>query len=354
MLNQAPTQASTGNALDASQRRAGFTLVELLVATAAMAFVLIYTLGTFTANRNTYVVIENISEAHQNTLAISTLVERDIRNAGYMVPPAAAACGRDFQNAPDILFVSDSDAIRTAENLPISIAGEELAATIGTIPGAWGSPQAMNLSNVIIDQEATYDTDLTPGNDSDFRINAGAIFTDLDDPSKGVACGIVTAVNLGADQITVSLSSNSPWAGTSGTGNNGNWAVIPAHVYRINGNALERDGVVMARNVEDFQLAWFYDLDDDGQVDAGEDIGSGGAEPNLDTSDIGGGGTRADPALLRELRFNLVLRTAEDDPTNPTGAGTGQATENQTAAPGADGRRRRLHTATIRLRNISS
>lgn len=328
------TAASTRGA-----RRAGFTLIELLVATAAMAFVLVYSLGTFTANRNAYVVIENVSEAHQNIMAIASMIERDLRNAGYAVPAEAAACGVDSTTAPDMLFVSDADAIRTADNLPAALAGERLSAsrTVGLPPGA------VTVDDVVIDDDPTYDVDGTPGAESDFREDAGYIMVDLDDPTR-VHCGFVTTVNAGANQITVTSETPAP-AGA------GNWVVVPAHVYRINGGALERDGVVMARNVEDFQLAWFYDLDDDGQVDANEDFGSGGGEPDLDNP---GWATIPDTALLREVRFNLVLRTADSDPNSPTSAGTGQPRENQTNAPGPDGRRRRVHTATIRLRNVLS
>ncbi|MEM7412967.1 MAG: PilW family protein [Myxococcota bacterium] len=332
--------------LSHSSQRRGFTLVELLIAIAAMGFVLVYTLGTFTANRNTYVVIENVSEAHQNTLAIASLVERDIRNAGYMVPPGAAACGVDLAAAPDTLFVSDSDAIRTADTLPSELAGGSNNIALSTIPGSWSGPQNINLGELAVDDQVTYDTDATVGADSDFQVNGGVIFTDLDNPDRGVHCGIVTAVDTANDRITVNKLS----PGTPAT--SGNWAFVPAHVYRINGNALERNGVVMARNVEDLQLAWFYDLDEDGQVDANEDLGAGGTEPNYTADDIGGGGTNADPALLREIRFNLIVRTAENDPTNTTSAGTGQVRENRVNPPGPDGRRRRVHTATIRLRNL--
>lgn len=318
--------------------RAGFTLLELLVATAAMAIVLVYTLGTFTANRNTYVVIENVSEAHQNLMAIGSLVERDLRNAGYAVPAEAAACGVDSTTAPDMLFVSDTDVIRTAENLPASLAGTRLSASRVTgLP-----PGTITLDDVIIDQQATYDTDGTPGPDSDFREDGGYILVNLDDP-KRVYCGRITDVNAGAKQITVTADSGTP----SGAGN---WVFVPAHVYRINAGALERDGVVLARDVEDLQLAWFYDLDDDGQIDANEDFGSGGGEPDLDTA---GWGTITDTSLLREVRFDLVVRTAEADPTDPS-AGVGQPRENRTNVPGPDGRRRRVHTATIRLRNVVS
>lgn len=318
---------------------AGFTMVELLIALIAMGFVLTYSLGTFSMNRNTYVVIENVSEAHQNALALAGLIERDIRNAGFMVPKATAACGSDSTTAPDLLFVSDTDAIRTVDNLPGEIAGNELRAT-GNIVAGW--PQTITLDDLTIDAQDTYDTDATPGADSDFQQGGGVIFTDLDDPTKGVYCGIITNVAPATEAITVALSSPAP-ATTSG-----NWGFVPAHVYAITGGALERDGSLLASNVEDLQIAWFYDLDDDGQLDAGEDFGSGGAEPDLDASAL------ADPGLLREIRWNVVLRTADVDPNAPTSAGTGQARENQTNPPGTDGRRRRVHTATIRLRNLSS
>lgn len=320
-------------------RRAGFTLIELLVATAAMALVLVYSLGTFTANRNAYVVIENVSEAHQNIMAIASMIERDLRNAGYAVPAEAAACGVDSDTAPDMLFVSDADAIRTPDNLPATLAGERLYASQSTgLP-----PGTMTLDDVVIDGDPTYDVDGTPGPESDFREEGGYIMVDLDNPTR-VHCGFVTTVNAGANQITVTAETTAP-AGV------GNWVVVPAHVYRIAGTALQRNGVVMARNVEDLQLAWFYDLDDDGQVDVDEDFGSGGGEPDLDNT---GWATIPDTALLREVRFNLVARTADEDPNKPDTAGRGQARENQTNAPGADGRRRRVHTATIRLRNVLS
>ncbi len=327
-----------------AHRASGFTLLELLIATAAMAFVMIYTLGTFTANRNTYVVIEGVSEAHQNNMAIAGLIERDLRTAGYMVLPAAAACGVDNTTGPDMLFVSDADAIDYADDLPIALAGQDIGATLsGSLPTSWNAAgETLNLDDVTVDGTPSYDADPgVAGVDSDFRVNAGAIIADANDPSHGVYCGVVANVDASGNRIDVVLSSPPPSTGT------GSWVVVPATVYSISGNALTRNGVVLARDVEDLQVAWFYDLDDDGEVDANEDFGSGGSEPDLDASAL------SDPGLLREVRFDLVVRTADDDPTDAT-VGAGQARENRTGAPGPDGRRRRVHQSTIRLRNLAS
>jgi prepilin-type N-terminal cleavage/methylation domain-containing protein len=322
----------------------GFTLVELMIAMAAMAIVLVYTLGTFTANRDTYVVIDNVSEAHQNTLAIAALIERDVRNAGYMVPAAGAACGLDRTNGPDILLVSDAEAIRTADALPAALAKGDLRTKVqSAFPATWTGTLSVTLDKLSIDDQATYDTDATVGPDSDFRPDGGVIFFDDANPSRGVGCGIVTAVDTGAKQISFTPVS------APGLGAGGAWYAVPAHVYQITGNVLRRDGILMARNVEDLQVAWFYDDNDNGQVDAGEYVGGAGTQ--LVTSALP---NAADPNELREIRFDLVVRTAEDDPANPTHAGIGQATENQTVVPPADGRRRRVTQTTVRLRNLVS
>ena len=53
---------------------------------------------------------------------------------------------------------------------------------------------------------------------------------------------------------------------------------------------------------------------------------------------------------LREIRFNLVLRTRAEDPLYESGYM--QATENRAALGAPDGFRRRLLTTTVRPRNI--
>ena len=325
---------------------AGFTLVEVFIAAAAMLLVLVYTLNTFTVNRNTYVVIESVSEAHQNSIAISSLIERDLRNAGYMVPNGAAACGVDATNGPDALFVSDGDAILDADDpaLTASFAAGNLAATPSTALVDAGVDEVLTVDNVTIDGVDTYDTDATPGPDSDFRVGGGAILINLQDPTEGVYCGRVIDVAAVANQVTINLISST--AGVPLAVNNG-WGLVPAHIYEITADTLTRDGSVLARNVEDLQLAWFYDLNENGQVDANEDFGSGGAEPDLTPHSL------PDPALLREVRLNLVVRTAAGDPNDLQNAGIGQARENRVNPPPADDRRRRVHTATIRLRNVN-
>jgi hypothetical protein len=105
--------------------------------------------------------------------------------------------------------------------------------------------------------------------------------------------------------------------------------------------------VVIVDQVEDFQLAWFFDRDGDLLVTPGEYLadGEGGADAYDPAAEDG--------SLLREVRLNLVIRTRDEDPNTTWQEGIGQAFENRdpdTVAP-TDGARRRVHSATVRIRN---
>jgi prepilin-type N-terminal cleavage/methylation domain-containing protein len=328
------------------RRSAGFTLIELMVSLAAMFIIVGYLMGTFTFQHQTYVVVDQVSEAQQNTRAIAALLERDVRNAGYMVPPAGATCGIDNDDSPDIFFVSDADAIRPIDELGAVLAGQKLGTSQFSRTGT-GSV-VFTVNDVVIDGEATYDTDGNGSSDSDFQINGGAILVDTANLDRGVLCGTVTGISATLpQQLTVNFS---PGAETlAGLASNAEQIVlIPAHVYSVtsdNPPELHRNGQLLAKDVEDLQMAWFFDTDLDGQTDAAEYRGES-ASNSYDSEAQNGN-------ELREVRVNLVLRTRDDDPRNPNATGTGQGTENRvTAIPGDDGRRRRIHTGTVRVRNV--
>ena len=312
-----------------------------MVASAIMAIVMIYVMSSFTTQRDTYEVVDQVSEAQQNTRAIAGLIERDLRSAGYMVPAEAAACGRDSNSAADMLFVSDWNAIAPADQLSSSLHSQELGSEVVGTPGT-GSSVSISVDDVIIDGTASY---TASGTNSDFQVGGGAILVDVNNPGRGCATGIVSSV---PDSTTVVV--DMPDALGTTISEVPDLRLIPAILYRVftpSGSTipeLQRNAVTFARNVEDLQLAWFYDDDNDGQVDTAEYRGAVGS--TYDPSAVDG-------SELRELRFNLVVRTGDNDPRNPDSAGRGQARENRVNnVPGDDGRRRRVHTSTIRLRNV--
>lgn len=331
---------------EAERRSVGFSLVEVLVALGLLSVVLLFVFSTFSYQNATHHVVDQVSEIQQNARAIARLMERDIRNAGYLVPRAGATCGVDATTAPDILFVSDAEAILPADQLPLELAGEDLGGETNNDPNTTGAATIV-VDDTVIDGTATYDVDADGTNDSDFRVGGGAILVDRGNPERGIGCGLVTNVNPTAKSVSVNMLAVHNTAATAAK----DLFLVPAHVYRIvtsggNPPRLERDGEMLAKDVEDLQVAYFFDDDDDGVIDGGE--------------------TRADSATaysnsainglnLREIRLNLVLATRTADSRNPDDAGIGQARENRTAvsAPGVDGKHRRVHTATVRLRNLT-
>jgi len=329
---------------DRQRRSAGFSLLELTIAVGITFLIVFFTLATFTYQHQTYINVEQISATQQNGRAIASLIERDIRNAGYLVPVAAAACGVDSNAASDRLYLSDADAIRNIDQLTSTQSSGDLGADVLNLTS--GTPDVAQVDDVVIDGQPSYDTDGNGTTDSDFQVSGGAILIDTANPDRGVRCGTITAVNTSAPQsVSLNFVNNFGAAATIAE----NLKLIPANVYLQTSGpppTMRRNGRLVATDVEDLQVAWFYDDDGDGQVDAGEYRGDSAVD--YDPSVVDG-------ANLREIRFNLILRTASDDPQRPSNAGTGQGTENRgTNIAGDDGRRRRLHTTTVRLLNIQT
>ena len=317
-----------------------------MVASTMMFIVVGYAMGTFTFQHQTYVMVDQVSEAQQNSRAIASLLERDARNAGYLVPTPGATCGIDNTGAPDVLFLSDSEAIRPPDELGATLAAQVLSSEVATISS--GSPDTITVDDLVIDGQATYDTDSDNTADSDYQIGGGVILVDVANPDLGVLCGTITAIGLTSPPTLSANLTAATWTGTPA--NPTDIRAIPAHVYQLTGSnppALRRNGVLLAKDVEDLQVAWFLDADGDNEVEGTEYAG----DASTNTYDPQG----QDGSELRELRINLVSRTRASDPRNPTNAGRGQGTENRDSnVAGADGRRRRVHTATIRLRNLPS
>ncbi len=315
-----------------SHRRGGFTLIELMIASLMMGILTVYMLQSFSVNQRNYVMLDQTVETQQNLRAIGDLIGRDIRHAGFMVPAGAGVCGVDLQNAPDLLYISDADALD-----PTGKMDADMGAGFGGNNVASG---VLNLDPVLEEPDQPfYDTDADGVMDSDFQIGGGVIVVDKLNPARGAACGRVTNVSPGTNQITIALTT-----GPLGpTGAATDLVAVPAHEYQLNAQQmLLRDGLILAQGVEDLQVAYFFDDNNDNLVDPGDYrgvLGNNYLASALDGSD------------LREMRVNIVVRTRAQD-VNFT-QGQFQTTENRAAVAGNDGFRRRVYTSTALLRNIA-
>jgi prepilin-type N-terminal cleavage/methylation domain-containing protein len=315
----------------------GFTIIEFMVAVALLSVLMIGVTSSFTFQQQTYVVVDQVAEAKQNVRVIADLIEREVRNAGYMAPLTATVCGADETNSPDKLYVSDYSQIVAMNALPAELLTQPLGKVVQN-PTVAISAGSRTLFVEDLDLDGI-------GGGPDFSVGAGLILADRNAASTGVACGTITnigAVAGGNVPITVTLEN-----GTGGLAPGAELVAIPAIVYDVNGNTLRRNQVTLVNQVDDFQVAWFYDLNDDQTVDPGEykADGQGGAD-DYEAENL-------DATLLREVRINVVVRTRDEDPNTSWRRGIGQATENRTAGSVApvDGARRRTHTSTVRLRN---
>lgn len=327
------------------ERRSGFTLVELMVTTVIMGVILIYVFGTMVTSQRKAQVIDQIIETQQNSRVIAELLEWDLRHAGFMVPEAAALCAIDNVNAPDVLWVSDSEAINPA--------GSELDPSLGAfIQGAplnvVAGTQLLTVDNLVLEKAtptAAYDNDGNGTLDTDFQANAGVIVADQNNPSRGAACGTVSQVLPGANQLRIFIETG-PLAPVPVGGDTPSLKVVPARRYFVDANQqLFRDFYLIASDVEDLQFAYFFDADEDNVIDlapVSEYRGDGDGADYVANAN--------DNSKLREVRLNVVLRTRL--PENENTQGRFQATENRLAVAGADGFKRRVQTSTVRLRNV--
>jgi hypothetical protein len=289
-------------------------------------------------------VTDQVVETQQNLRAVAWLLERDARMTGFMVPEPAALCALDNTNAPDMLWFTDADAVDPDDQSRPALGVDASGYTAGT------GIKAISVDSLILDETSPgvggfYDLDGDGVPESDFQVDGGAILVDLDDPARGSACGVVTSIAGGVVRVDFETSIPAPPASDR-------VILVPAHVYQIDlagpEPVLQRNGQLLATGVEDLQLSFFFDVDRDGRLDdellaTGELPGGPGNAPVYGSDDW-------DNRDLREVRINLVMRTRDAERENVNGQF--QATENRVAPGGNDGFRRRVHTSTVKLRNV--
>jgi len=316
-------------------RRAGFTLMELIVSVAVLAILSVYLADMFARQSRAYAVVDDVTEAQQSLRAISHMIEREVRTTGFMVPEAAALCGTDNTNTSDILFVSDGDPLVTGTT-------NMLGATVDSGFGGGGGTDNISLNSVVVDGNAFYDPNETGVADSDFQENGGVIVVDRNNPARGSSCGVVTGVNTAANTISVDFTiGGQPLAGAAGPED---LVAVPAHVYQVNANSqLVRDGMILADGVEDLQFSAFFDRNDNDTIEVNLEYFGHEAGPAY----VSG---QRDNSELREVRVSFVVRTRLPDPDFNTGEF--QPTENRVAPAGNDGFRRRVYTTIVRPRNV--
>lgn len=355
-------------------RQLAFSLIEVMVSMVILVLITLYMTDLLLRQSRTYTVVDQVAEIQQNVRAISDLLEREMRTTGFMTEEAGVVCAVDLLNAPDILVVTDPAVFD-----PTDQNASDMAVDISELEYAGVATDTFNVAT-LVDTTAFYDIDSNGTPDSDFfdvqpaaaapwpqGQSGGVIIYDRNDPTAGTACGRVVRGSLTAAQIQVDYTFGLPGATYAPvalpTVGADLW-MVPAVVYQVDQGGLLavppatsqllRNGLVIAEDVEDMQLALWFDADTDGTQDNGEYWGSAPADPLTGGAYVS---TARDHREVREIRVNLMLRTRQQDPnvtaTTATPQGQFQNLENRnTAAPARDAFVRRIQTLTIRPRNV--
>ncbi len=330
-----------------SRTTRAFTLLELLLSMVILGGLIFVMTSAFLVQQRTYVVVDQISEAQQNMRGVTDLIERDVRRAGYMVPKQAAVCGYDATTGADTLYLSHTDVIRSVfdledDNLDLSgNLGAPVTNDTSTF-NATGSSFTLQLSRLWVDAAADGD---------DFAVGDGVIVVNKNNTDQSVACGTITSI--AGNNLTVDFGATS----TGAVNFNADVVVIPAIVYVLDTGVspprLMRNGQMLASGVEDFQVTYFFDQNDDLVVDAGEMFGT--ATGTNRPWELTPAANRPDFTSLRSLGINIVTATRQNDPNTNYRLGKGQVTGNRTAASlvSIDGKRRRVSSTRVRLRNVA-
>ena len=335
-----------------SIRRMGFTLVELMLAVSLLSIVIIGVLESLTRQHKSSIVTESVVEVQQNVRAISYLIEREIRMAGFMVPNAVSVCGIDSTVGGDQLFVSETEPI-VPDDLRAGDMGARVTAPAWTTGHAWPSTFILSVDPATSDLDGDgaffYDNDNNGFAEADFRVGGGFILGDLANPHRGTACGTVDAAT--ATTIRITQTGGNLLALVPSVDAEEEIVIVPAAHYAINGafatGRLERNGDLLAQGVDDLQLSFFYDVDNDGLIAA-----LGAEEPGSPTGNVYDP-VNWDNTTLKEVRFSIVSRTRATDPDFNNGNFI--TFENRVAPPGGpDGFRRRTIVTAVRPRNVGN
>lgn len=303
------------------RRNAGYSLVELLVALAVLAILTAQLFVVFSSQKRAYVNNERVLDVQEDARLVMELLTTETRMAGYMVPQRAGVSSRDGGNAAaDALCVSDpsvldEDDVRTEDD-------RYDRARVATIAAGGG---AVTLSSI-----AQLDVD---GADAavDFAEDAGIILAD----GARSHCARITDVNVATGEVefTPALPLPATWTVAQ-------IRATPAIVYEVDGGGLglTRNSLLLSGEVEDLQVEYGVDVNDDEILDMDD-----AAEWPLD--DLDG----VDSAEVRSVRLTVTTRTTQPD-AEYTGPGRAAAA-NRTAGAGDSFRRRRF-VASVLPRNL--
>jgi len=294
----------------------GFSLIELMVAMLVLSIVTVGILNVFSNQKRGYIAQKRMVDTQEDARLIGDIVFSDVRMAGFMVPRFTSMTSRDGgTSGADALCTSDPTVI---DDTILALMNDRFDGASTT--AAVGAAQAFIL---LTPAERDIDGD---GN-GDFAVGSGIIIAD------GTKSHCARVVAMSSTAVAFTPATPVGFAASVATGR-----AVPAIVYELSGNQLTRNNLLISPQVEDIQIEYGVDVDDNGQLGVGE----------FPIHSLDG----FDPAQILTVRLSVLTRTARpDDSLIASGIGR-QALANRNAASSADAFRRRLTTLTAAPRNL--
>ncbi|HEU4431478.1 MAG TPA: prepilin-type N-terminal cleavage/methylation domain-containing protein, partial [Myxococcota bacterium] len=313
--------------------RAGFTLIEMMISAFILALITVYMTSALLQQSRGYEVVDDVAEAQQAERAIGDLLERDVLATGMLVAAGAVIAGVDNATpaggfATDVLCVTDPGAVQN----PTVESNADLGIEV-TLGYTGSGTDTLTLADTTLDGAPSYDNS-NPANgslDSDFYFSpgsgqAGGLIITHPDPARGAQCGLITDVAGNQVRVSWQINFNGQDLVPAGSETPINTLgarplAVPAHIYFIRPAAagrapqLIRDGLLLADDVEDLQVAYFHDdvgVIPNGTCDANEWSGGDCPAPGVQGFNAYDSSAK-DNCFLRAVRFNLVVRTADQD-----------------------------------------
>ncbi len=293
--------------------RQGFTLIEIMVAVTIMAILTAQLLMVFSTQHVNTTRQERVTEVQQDARLVMEMMLVDARLAGFMVPSIAAVSSIDGgNNGSDVFCASDPRAINEGSLAAASSLFDR--ALLQVVLGPSQGSVTLVASTMDIDSNGT----------DDFTVGGGIIISD----STKTHCARIGSIAGNA----ISFTPNTPLGFSASTAQG---RAVPALIYQVTADGLERNGVTLSTQVEDLQAEFGVDVNADGEV-----VGAEFPIHDLDASDL---------SLVRTVRLTITTRTPSEDPLF-TGSGFPAAANRLAGA--ADGFRRRRVAAGAVLRNL--
>lgn len=274
----------------------GFTFVELMIAVLIGMIIISATYATYISQHRSFTAQDLIAEMNTTSKIALDMIANDIREAGFGVPQGATYNINGFTKV-----ITATSSAAAPDSFTI-IAGFRRAGNL-SVPVDSGSAKLK-------------------------ITGAGAVSAGDYISIAGTSLGLVTGIT-GSDVTILSGIDKSFPAGAP-------VYLIEDRTYQVVGMELRRGSDVIAENIEDFQIAYGYDMNDNGTIETAEFYDT---PPAVDRR-------------LQRIRVNVLARTSREDPDFLGQGRPPNMIENRdhSAAPN-DSYKRRWWQMEVNLRN---